>query len=76
MKGFSGFPAKSNFTPIPNIFFSEVLPQIDDLAELKVTLHIFWTLYQKRGLSPFVTYSELTGRSSADERDRKPGLCA
>ncbi len=59
MKVFDGFPLKSRFTPIPNIFFSEVLPQIDDLAEIKVTLHIFWALYQKRGYPRFVTYSEL-----------------
>jgi DnaD/phage-associated family protein len=61
MKVFSGFPLKSKFTPIPNIFFSEVLPQIDDLAELKVTLHIFWVLYQKRGYPRFITYGELLG---------------
>jgi DnaD/phage-associated family protein len=61
MKVFSGFPLKSRFTPIPNIFFSEVLPQIDDLAELKVTLHIFWVLYQKRGYPRFITYGELLG---------------
>ena len=59
MKQFSGFPPKSKFTPIPNIFFSEVLPQIDDLAELKVTLHIIWALYQKRGYPRYVTYGEL-----------------
>jgi DnaD/phage-associated family protein len=60
MKVFGGFPAKSKFTPIPNIFFSELLPQVNDLAELKVTLHIFWVLYQKRGYPRFVTYGELT----------------
>jgi len=59
MKQFSGFPPKSKFTPIPNIFFSEVLPQIDDLAELKVTLHIIWALYQKRGYPRYVSYGEL-----------------
>jgi DnaD/phage-associated family protein len=61
MKQFSGFPPKSKFTPIHNIFFSEVLPRIDDLAELKVTLHIIWALYQKRGYPRFITYSELLG---------------
>jgi DNA replication protein len=61
MKGFSGFPRKTKFTPIPNLFFSSVLPQIDDLAELKVTLHIFWAVYQKRGYPRFVTYRELLG---------------
>jgi DNA replication protein len=59
MKQFSGFPPKSKFTPIPNIFFSEVLPRIDDLAELKVTLHIIWALYQKRGYPRYVTCGEL-----------------
>jgi DNA replication protein len=59
MKAFSGFPLKTKFTPIPNIFFSEVLPQIDDLAELKVTLHIFWVLYQKKGYPRFITFNEL-----------------
>jgi len=61
MKGFSGFPGKTRFTPIPNLFFSAVLPQIDDLAELKVTLHIFWATYQKRGYPRYVTYRELLG---------------
>jgi DnaD/phage-associated family protein len=49
------------FTPLPNLFFSQLLPQIDDLAELKTTLHIFWALYQKRGYPKFVTYGELLG---------------
>lgn len=61
MKGFSGFPSKTKFTPIPNLFFSEVLPQIDDLAELKVTLHIFCVVYRKQGYPRFATYRELLG---------------
>jgi DnaD/phage-associated family protein len=59
MKAFSGFPAKAKFTAIHNVFFSEVLPHIDDLAELKVTLHIFWILYRKKGYPRFVTFDEL-----------------
>jgi len=59
MIGFNGFPAKAKYTPIPNIFFSDVLPEIDDPVELKVTLHIFWVLYQKRGYPRFVTFDEL-----------------
>ncbi len=47
------------FTPLPNLFFSHLLPQIDDLIELKVLLHIFWILYQKRGYPKFVTFGEL-----------------
>ena len=59
MNGFSGFPSRARCTPIPNLFFSTLLPQIEDLAELKVTLHIFWSVYQKRGYPRFVTLSEL-----------------
>ena len=58
---FLGFPAKSSFTPLPNLFFTGLLPQIDSLAELKLILHIFWRLYQKRGALKFVTYKELIG---------------
>ncbi len=62
MKGFFGFPAgKVRFTPIPNLFFSELLPAIDDLAELKVTLHIFWLLSQKKGYPRYVSFQELAG---------------
>jgi DnaD/phage-associated family protein len=59
MKEFNGFPARTKYTPIPNVFFSTVLSQIDDLAELKVTLYILWAVYQKRGYPRFVTYREL-----------------
>jgi DnaD/phage-associated family protein len=50
MKLFSGFPSgKIKVTPLPNLFFSELCPAIDDLAELKVTLHIFWLLAHRKG---------------------------
>lgn len=50
MQGFSGFPdGKQRLTPIPNLFFSDLLPIIDNLGELKVTLYAFWALTQKEG---------------------------
>jgi len=64
MKQFGGFPARMQFTPLPNLFFSTLLPQIADITELKVTLHIFAELYRKRGYPRFVTYSELRGNVS------------
>ena len=64
MKEFSGFPAKTKFTAIPNSFFSALLPQISDIAELKTTLHIFQALYQKRGYPRFTTYKELLASKS------------
>ena len=60
MKGFSGFPAgRVSFTPLPNLFFSELLPLIDHLPELKVTLHIFWRLHEKRGYPRGVNRKDL-----------------
>ena len=42
---FKGFPeGKVHLTPIPAQFFSELLPLIDDLDELKLTLYVFWRL--------------------------------
>ena len=62
MKGFPGFPSgKVQFTPLPNLFFTRLLPAIDDLAELKVTLHIFWLLHRKRGYPRCVSLRELEG---------------
>jgi DNA replication protein len=64
MEQFKGFPAKSQFTAVPNAFFSTLLPQISDIAELKTTLHIFQTLYQKRGYPRFTSYQELLANKS------------
>ncbi len=64
MKKFAGFPARMQYTPIPNVFLSTLLPQISDLAELKTTLHIFGALYRKKGSPRFVTYQELLGDMS------------
>ena len=64
MKEFTGFPAKMKFTAIPNSFFSALLPQISDIAELKTTLHIFQIIYQKRGYPRFTTYKELLASKS------------
>lgn len=60
MRGFIGFgPGKQPYTPLPNLFFSELLPDIDDLAELKVTLYVFWLLAQKKREQPCVGEAEL-----------------
>jgi DnaD/phage-associated family protein len=58
MQGFPGFPeGRQRTTPIFNLFFSDLLPIIDHLAELKVTLYAFWALAQREGQ---VRYLRLT----------------
>ena len=64
MKQFEGFPARMEFTPIPNIFFSTLLSQISNIAELKTTLHVLAALYRKRGYPRFISYSELSGNAA------------
>jgi DNA replication protein len=61
MKEFSGFPssARMEFTPIPNVFFSDLLAGISDIDELKTTLHVMAVLYRKKGYPRYVTFSEL-----------------
>ncbi|MBN2499379.1 MAG: DnaD domain protein [Anaerolineales bacterium] len=50
MTSFKGFPpGKIRFTPIPAPFFTELLPAIDDLGELKVTLYALWQLDRMEG---------------------------
>jgi DnaD/phage-associated family protein len=46
-------------TPIPAPFFSELLPEIDSLAELKVTLYMFWALDRQEGDLRYVSFENL-----------------
>jgi len=64
MKPFQGFPARMEFTPIPNLFFSRLLPCINDIAELKTILYIFTSIYGKKGYPRFVSRSQLLGNTS------------
>ncbi len=65
MQPFSGFPAgKQTVVRVPNTFFTELLPAIDDLAELKVTLHCLWLLSHKQGDLRYTRLVEM----AADDR--------
>lgn len=59
MKGFSGFPQKARLIRIPATFFSELLPDISSLPEMKVTLYCLWRLQQKEGQVPYIRRSEI-----------------
>ncbi len=59
---FSGFPeGKLRLTPVPDPFFSELLPQIDDLAELKLTLYVFWRLDHMEGAFRYLRREDFAG---------------
>ncbi|MEO8611748.1 MAG: DnaD domain protein [Chloroflexota bacterium] len=56
MQKFDGFPDDSKLSPtaFPAQFYSELLPMIDDLAELKLTIFCFWALHQREGSSRYL----------------------
>ena len=56
---FEGFPPRAEVTPLPNVFFSEVLPMIDSIVAVKAVMHIFFLLSRRRGYPRFVSLSEL-----------------
>jgi len=59
-RGFGGFPpGKLPVVRIPVLFFTELLPHIDNLPELKVTLYVFWLIEQRRDHPPYVDFEEL-----------------
>jgi DnaD/phage-associated family protein len=59
MKKFAGFPARMDFTSIPNLFLNVLVPEFEDITELKTVLAVFTALYQKKGHLRFVTAGEL-----------------
>jgi len=56
---FKGFPpGKFSMTQIPAPFFTDLLPLIDDLAELKVLLFCLQALPQRDGQYPYLCYED------------------
>ncbi len=53
------FPRGVVFTPVPNPLLAGLLEEIDDIAELKLTLRVVWALHRKQSPLPYVTASEL-----------------
>ena len=61
-KGFIGFPdARMKPVIVPDFFFTDLLPLIDDLAELKLTLHCFWLLNEQEGQLKYLRSVDLRG---------------
>jgi len=57
---FSGFPSGATLiTEIPEVFFTGLLPAIDDLGEMKITLYAFWYIQQLDGDIRYMKLSEM-----------------
>ncbi len=49
MSTFNGFTDSESFTQLPDTFFQKLLAEIDDAAELKVTLFFLWRVQHMEG---------------------------
>jgi len=62
MEGFPGFPdGKMTLTPVPDVFFNELLPHINHIGELKITLYFFWRLSRMEGSFRYLRLSDILG---------------
>ena len=57
MNKFKGFTESETFSVLPDTFFHQLLKQIDDVAELKVTLYLIWRIEHMQG--PFRALSKM-----------------
>src|SRR5215813_5392109 len=57
MNKFKGFTESESFTELPDSFFQQLLKEIDDAAELKVTLYFLWRVEHMDG--PFRALSRM-----------------
>jgi DNA replication protein len=56
---FPGFPDRMTYLPVPASFFGALLRDIDDLAELKLTLHCWRLLHRLKGNLRYLRRSQL-----------------
>jgi DNA replication protein len=54
---------KTGFISMPDSFFTQVVPKIQDLAELKIVLYVSYLILRKPDHPHFVTYKELKAES-------------
>ena len=61
---FEGFTGNTLYTPVPNPMFGPILEQIQDLAELKVTLRGLWLFHRKKSAIRAVSLNEFLADQS------------
>jgi len=59
MKSFKGFSDKETLTQIPDSFFQELLNDLEDTDELKVTLYVLWRIAHMESRSRSLCQSEI-----------------
>jgi DNA replication protein len=62
MPTFKGFTDSESFTQLPDTFFQNLLSEIDDVAELKVTLFFLWRVQHMEGPFRALCQTDFTER--------------
>ena len=55
----SSSQVKTEFISLPDSFFTQAMPKIQDMAELKIVLYVAYLIMRKQERPYFVTYKEL-----------------
>jgi DNA replication protein len=58
---FSGFTDSETFTQVPDSFFQNLLPEMNEADELKVTLYALWRFEHMEGRIRFLKEKDFTG---------------
>ncbi len=65
---FEGFPARTSFTSVPDIFINQLAPKMTQ-AELVLMLAAFNIIFNKKGYPRYATAQEFAAHSALDGRD-------
>ena len=58
-----GVPEGARWTPVPDAFFSQILPAVADAATLKVALHVLWRVKRRPlGDPPALRFDDLANQ--------------
>ncbi len=69
---FTGFPSGGKATAIPNVFFTDLLPQLTDPGDLAVVLCAFRAIGHKRGYPRYITASDLASEPALVATQKVP----
>ena len=64
---FRSFSGKNGFSQIPNEFFQELLKEIDDLDELKITIYALWLVANREGAAHLLWAQDFASLLSAED---------
>jgi DNA replication protein len=62
---------KIDSVPLPESFFTQVMPKIEDVTELKIALYVSYLIQRKPGHTHFVTYKELLSHELMAAMDKE-----